>query len=62
MDLGTGVIADVNGGTFWTYEDVEHAFGNGKLYATNTDPATFADASLIANYNFVCNLNKQTST
>jgi hypothetical protein len=62
MDLGTGVVADVNGGTFWTYNDDEYAFALGKLYGTNTDPATFADASLIENYEFVCDLTKQTAS
>jgi len=59
MDLGTGVAADVNGGTFWTFIDDSAEFTLGKLYGTNTDPATFGDASLIENYEYVCDLNKQ---
>jgi hypothetical protein len=62
MDLGTGVVADVNGGTFWTLTAEHYAFTNGKLYGTNTDPADFADASLIANYEFVCDLTKITAS
>jgi hypothetical protein len=61
MDLGTGVAADVNGGTFWTYINSAYSFTLGKLYGTNTDPATFTDASLIENYDFVCDLNRQTA-
>jgi len=60
MDLGTGVAADVNSGTFWTRDDATRDFTNGKLYGTNTKPADFADASLIENYEYVCDLNKQT--
>ena len=62
MDLGTGVAADVNGGTFWTYNTTSVDFTIGKLYGTNTDPALFADGSLIENYEHVCDLTKQTST
>jgi hypothetical protein len=62
MDMGAGVAADVNGGTFWTYFNDGYDFTLGKLYGTNTDPATFTDASLIANYEYVCDLNRQTST
>jgi hypothetical protein len=62
MDMGTGVVADVNGGTFWTYTNIQHSFLLGKLYGTNTDPATFGDASLIENYEYVCDLTKQTAS
>ena len=66
MDMGTGVAIDVNGGTFWTYGDDGSvnaiSFTLGKLYGTNTDPATLGDASLIENYEFVCDLNRQTSS
>jgi hypothetical protein len=59
MDLGEGVVADVNGGTYWTYTTGSD-FVLGKLYGTNTDPATLGDdASLIENYDFVCDLNTQ---
>jgi len=61
IDMGTGVAADVNSGTFWTYDHHSITFTLGKLYGTNTDPATFGDASLIANYEFVCDLNRQTA-
>jgi hypothetical protein len=61
MDMGTGVAIDVNGGTFWTYADGSVAFALGKLYGTNTDPAIFGDASLIENYDFVCDLNRLTA-
>jgi hypothetical protein len=61
MDLGSSVAADVNGGTFWTYINSAYSFTLGKLYGTNTDPATFTDASLIENYDFVCDLNRQTA-
>ena len=62
MDIGAGVVADVNGGTFWTYNDSTNSFTLGKLYGTNTDPATLGDdASLIENYEFVCDLNRQTA-
>ena len=54
-------VADVNGGTFWTYSNTGSAFALGKLYGTNTDPATFGDGSLISNYEFVCDLTRQTS-
>ena len=58
MDMGSSVAADVNGGTYWTYNLADYAFTIGKLYGTNTDPGTFADASLIANYELVCDLTK----
>lgn len=58
MDLGLGVTS---GGTFWTYY-AGYSFCIGRLYGTNTDPATFADASLVDNYEFVCNLTRQTAS
>jgi len=61
MDMGSSVAA-VNGGTYWTYNLADYAFTIGKLYGTNTNPADFADASLIANYEFVCELTKQTAS
>jgi hypothetical protein len=62
MDMGAGVAIDVNGGTFWTYGHHSITFALGKLYGTNTDPSTFADASLNENYEFVCDLNRQTAS
>jgi hypothetical protein len=60
MDLGSGVAADVNGGTFWTYSYGSGAdFALGKLYGTNTDPATFGNGSLTSNYVYICDLSKQ---
>jgi hypothetical protein len=61
MDMGTGVAADVNGGKFWTHVQTVIGFTLGKLYGTNTDPATFADASLVSNYELVCDLTTITS-
>ena len=46
---------------FWTYSGSASAFALGKLCGTNTDSTTFGDASLIANYELVCDLTKQTA-
>ena len=61
IDMGSSVAADVNGGAFWTYPGDAASFTLGKLYGTNTGPTTFVDASLIENYEFVCDLTKHTS-
>lgn len=57
MDLGSNVYASVSGGAYWTYDN-DDWFPSGKLYGTNTDPSTFSDASLISNYDFICDLTR----
>ena len=57
MDLGSNVSASVSGGAYWTYAN-DDWFPSGKLYGTNTDPSTFSDASLISNYDFICDLTR----
>jgi hypothetical protein len=63
MDMGEGVYADISWGQYWTYNNAIYEIGSGKLYGTNTDPATFTEAQRIdpASYTFICNLSKNTS-
>jgi hypothetical protein len=64
FDMGVGNYADVSDGGYWTYYNADYAIGSGKLYGTNTDPATLSDADRINpnKYTEICDLTKYTST
>jgi hypothetical protein len=58
MDVSQSVY--VASGKYWTYTLSGYAIGSGKIYGTNTDPATFTDAQRIdpTSYTFICDLDK----
>ena len=64
FDMGVGNYADVSGGDYWTYSSAAYAIGSGKLYGTNTDPATLSEADRIdpSSYTEICDLTKNTSS